>query len=230
MATATTTTQADRPSVTTCNVVTLHGVDWETYCRLRDEPANDRVRMDYLDGDLTLMSPAIRHERRSEILGLFIRGVAWGIGLTVMSIRSTTLQREGEEEGAGKEPDNAYYFGENERLMRKKDELNLAVDPPPDLAIEVDNTSDSKHALPIYVRLNVPEIWRYDARGHSLWFGRLAVDHYESVDRSVALPKLTPALVLHALDVFDDGEMDEHAWFEWVKGWARDLPEAPAIA
>ncbi len=103
--------------------------------------------------------------------------------------------------------------------------LDLANDPPPDVAIEVDNTRNSKRALLIYARLGVPEVWRYDARGHSLWFGRLAGDHCESADRSLALPRLTPALVLQALDVFDEGEMDENAWFEWLKGWARDLPE-----
>ncbi len=229
MATATT-NRVEPPIANPRNIITLRGVDWETYCQLRDEPANDRVRMDYLDGELTLMSPAIRHERRSEILGLFIRGVTSGLGLTVMSIRSTTLRRgTARRKGAGKEPDNAFYIGENERPMRnmkKKGKLDLAVDPPPDVAIEVDNTRDSRRALAIYARLGVPEVWRYDAPKHSLWFGRLVGDHYEPVDRSLALPRLTPALVLQALDVFDEGEMDENAWFEWLKGWARDLPEA----
>ena len=58
----------------------------------------------------------------------------------------------------------------------------------------------------------------------------LAGQGYVEVGRSVALPRLTPALVLHALDVFDEGEMDENAWFEWVKVWAIALPDAPATA
>ncbi len=210
--------------------ITLRNVDWETYCKLRDEPANDRIRMNYLDGELTFMSPAIRHDRRSELLGLLIRGVTKGLGLTIMGIRSTTLRRQGvaPTEGSGKEPDNAYCIGENERRMRKRQKLDLAVDPPPDLALEVENTQGAEAALPIYARLGVPEVWRYDARGHALWFGRLTDGAFEEVDRSVCLPMLTPALVLEALDVFDEGEMDENAWLEWLRAWARGLPEVPA--
>jgi Uma2 family endonuclease len=216
------------------HVVTLLDVDWETYCQLRDEPANERVRMEYLDGELTLMSPEAIHDEGAELLGLVLRGVTSGLGLAIKGIRTATLRRgTARRKGAGKEPDNAFYIGENERPMRnmkKKGKLDLAVDLPPDVAIEVDNTRNSKRALAIYARLGVPEVWRYDGPGHSLWFGRLAGDHYEPVDRSVALPRLTTALVLQALDVFDEGEMDENAWFEWLKGWARGLPEAPATA
>ncbi len=211
--------------------LTLRDVDWETYCKLRDEPANDRIRMTYVDGALTLMSPEYRHDGGAEVLGLLIRGVTSGLGLEVKGIRTTTLRRgTAPRRGAGKEPDNAFYLGENERRMRRMEGLDLAVDPPPDLAIEVDNSRDSEAALPIYARLGVPEVWRYDVRAGTLWFGRLRGESYAEVARSGCLPRLTPALVLQALDVFDQGEMDENAWQEWVKGWARGLPEPPATA
>jgi Uma2 family endonuclease len=234
MATATT-AKPDAPAGSLPrDAITLRDVDWETYCRLRDERSNYHIRMAYLDGNLTLMSPDPIHDEGAESLGLLIRGVTSGLGLAVKGIRTTTLRRgTARRTGSGKEPDNAFYLGGNERLMRnmkKKGKLDLAVDPPPDLAIEVDNTNDSEAALPIYARLGVPEVWRYDVREHSLWFGRLQGEAYVEVDRSVTLPRLTPSLVLQALDVFDAGEMDENAWLEWIKGWARGLPEAPANA
>lgn len=205
---------------------TLLNVDWETYCKLRDEPANRRVRMSYLDGTLILMSPDMVHDHDAEILGLLIRGVTAGLGLEVMGIGSTTLRREGRGpiQGAGKEPDSAFYLGENERRMRRKKTLDLAVDPPPDLAIEVDNKSDSEAALPIYARIGVPEVWRFDVRRNVLWFGRLAGDSYAEASRSVALPRLTPGLVLEALEALDRGDMGENAWSDWLRGWARGLP------
>ena len=234
MATATTAKPDVTAETPSRESVTLHNVDWETYCQLRDNPANYHIRMAYLDGELTLMSPEPIHEEGAESLGLLIRGVTSGLGLAVKGIRVTTLRKgTARRKGSGKEPDNAFYLGGNERLMRnpkKKEKLDLTIDPPPDLAIEVDNTRDSEAALPIYARLGVPEVWRYDVREHALWFGRLKRRAYVEVDRSVALPRLTPALVLQALDVFDEGEMGENAWFEWLKGWARNLPQAPANA
>jgi Uma2 family endonuclease len=234
MATATIARAAPSVEPVPRNSVTLQGVDWETYCRLRDEPRNERVRMSYLDGELTLMSPDLIHDEGAEVLGLLVRGVTSGLGLEIKGIRTSTLRRgTAPRKGSGKEPDNAFYIGENERPMRnlkKKGKLDLAVDPPPDLAIEVDNSRDSEAALPIYARLGVPEVWRYDVQDGSLWFGRLEGDSYREVDRSACLPRLTPALVLEALGVFDEGEMGENAWHEWVKAWARNLPEAPATA
>jgi Uma2 family endonuclease len=212
--------------------VTLVNVEWDTYCRLRDEPRNGHLRMAYLDGELTLMSPEYVHEGDAYLLGLLVVGVTSGLGLEVKGIRTTTLRRgTAPLRGSGKEPDNAFYLGENERRMRGlklRGRLDLAVDPPPDLAIEVDNSHDSQAALPIYARLGVPEVWRHDVRAGVLWFGRLEGDVYREVERSVGLPRLTPTLVLEALAVLDGGEMGENAWLEWLKAWARGLPEPPA--
>jgi Uma2 family endonuclease len=209
----------------------LRGISWKTYLKLRDNPENYHIRMSYLDGELILMSPELIHEDRAELLGLLIRGVTAGLGLEAKGIRTTTLRKgTSRKKGSGKEPDNAFYLGQNERRMRKMKTLNLEVDPPPDLAIEVDHKADSKRALKLYARLGVPEVWRYDVKNHTLWFGRLDGPSYVEIERSVALPRLTPALVLHAMDVFDQGEMGENAWFEWIKAWARELPEVPAIS
>ncbi|MDJ0705842.1 MAG: Uma2 family endonuclease [Leptolyngbyaceae cyanobacterium MO_188.B28] len=35
------------------------------------------------------------------------------------------------------------------------------VDPPPDLAVEVDITSSSQRRFGIYRQLQIPEVWRY---------------------------------------------------------------------
>jgi Uma2 family endonuclease len=206
-------------------------VDWETYCKLRDEESGNHIRMEYLDGTLTLMSPGFVHEGDSHILGLLLIGVTSGLSLEIKGLRTTTLRRgKAPRKGTGKEADNAFYLGENERRMRRMTDLNLAVDPPPDLAIEVDDTHDSEASLPLYARLGVPEVWRYDVRAGVLWFGRLEGDSYRELTRSACLPRLTPALVLEALAVLHEGDMGENAWLEWVKAWARALPEPPATA
>jgi Uma2 family endonuclease len=59
---------------------------------------------------------------------------------------------------AGIEPDNCFYI-QNHRLMIGKRRLDLTLDPPPDLVIEVDVTS--KTQLSAYEALGVPELWQF---------------------------------------------------------------------
>lgn len=61
----------------------------------------------------------------------------------------------------GIEPDNCFYI-QNYRLMIDKRRLDLTVDPPPDLALEVDVTS--KTQLSAYEALGVPELWQFSQR------------------------------------------------------------------
>jgi hypothetical protein len=63
----------------------------------------------------------------------------------------------------------------------------------------VDNRGSSRGRLPVYAALGVPEVWRYRVRRGELRFVRLVDGAYEPLDRSLALPMLTPALVLEAL-------------------------------
>lgn len=212
------------------STITLKNVDWETYEKLRDEPRNDRVRMTYLDGTLILMSPEYIHDRDVNYFDLLVLGVCAGLGISLAGIRSATLRRSEASPtlGGGKEPDTAFYIGANERRMRRKKELVLGIDPPPDLAIEVHNKHDSKLAMAVYARLGVPEVWRYDVRSNTLRFALLEDEVYVEYDRSRVLPRLTTALVLQAFDARDEADMDDIEWLDSLREWARNLPEPPA--
>ena len=73
--------------------------------------------------------------------------------------RSTTWRRIAKEKGL--EADQSYYLI-NAPKVRGKREVDLVIDPPPDLAIEVENTASSVHQLGIYAALGIPEVWRFD--------------------------------------------------------------------
>ena len=156
----------------------LHNVPWEAYVGLRDDDAYRHVRMAYYQGTLELMSPRYRHEKYTSRLAQFVLRCAEVMDIACTESRSTTFRRE--DEGAGKEADTSFYIA-HEPLIRDKEEIDLDVDPPPDLAIEVDDTHDSQGKLPIYAALRVPEVWRYDVRTGSLWFGRLQDDGTYSI-------------------------------------------------
>ncbi len=53
----------------------------------------------------------------------------------------------------------AFYI-QNERAIRGKKRIDLSIDPPPDLAIEIDVTSRTHPS--IYAALGVPELWRFE--------------------------------------------------------------------
>ena len=213
----------DRP------IVTLHNIDWAEYCKLRDDESHKHIRMMYLDGELTIMSPSLPHDNFARRMYEIVRTVALAWDINYFPIGTTTLRREGRApvKGSGKEPDEAFYLGDDEASVGNNKTLDLTVDPPPSLAIEVENWSEAEAGLAAYARIGVPEVWLYKAREHTLWFGRLNGDTYESIDRSLGLPRLTPALVLQALDKRIEG-MRHSPWVRWLEGWARALPEPPA--
>ena len=219
-------TETRHPRTAPSNV--LRGVDWESYVRMRNHPGNDHLRMSYLDGTLILVSPQFIHDRYGWRIAKVVDEICEGLGIPAQCTVSTTLQRKGPgpRKGSAKEPDFGFYFRDNEPRMRSKDTIDLEVDPPPDLAIEIDNKADSSKALALYARIGVPEVWRYKAKTKALWFGRLVGGSYETIERSLNLPRLTPALVLLALDRMN--EMGEIASKPWLREWARGLPEPAA--
>jgi Uma2 family endonuclease len=84
---------------------------------------------------------------------------------------SVTLRRRKKQRGL--EPDRCYWLA-NEHRIRGKDDINLQVDPPPDLAIEVETTRSLLNRVSIYATLGVPELWRL--RRKVLTFHTLGAD------------------------------------------------------
>src|SRR5438876_2601888 len=79
----------------------------------------------------------------------------------------------------------------DEPQVRGKRRIDLRVDPPPDLALEVDVTHRSLDRMSIYARLGVPEVWRLDAGGLSCQV--LQPDgRYAEQTHSLAFPQFAP--------------------------------------
>jgi Uma2 family endonuclease len=179
--------------------------------------------MTYYDGTLEIISPEYIHEVPAVRFGLLVRAAARHLGIACQGGGSTTFRRpgQGKRKGQGKEPDRCFYLASVPRI-RGKTKLDILDDPPPDLWIEIDNRGSSRGRLPIYARLGVPEVWRYDVRRGRLWFGRKAGEAYEAIEPSLALPILTPALVLEAL-ALAEGLVDSE-WEERLVAWLGNLP------
>lgn len=140
--------------------VTLRNIPWETYealIRARgDDPA---PRFTYDTGTLEITSPSRKHERIKTLLGRLIEAYTEEMEIPISAGGSTTLQSRLEEKGL--EPDES-YFVESEPLVRGKDDLDLSIDPPPDLVVEIDLSRSSVEKLAAYASLGVPEVWSYE--------------------------------------------------------------------
>ncbi len=168
--------------------VVLHNIAWNTYERLlADHENNSAPHFTYDRGELETISPSPEHEAFNRSIALLVEFLAAELGIDVYDLGSTTFRRE--DLARGFEPDSCFYV-QNEGLVRGKDRIDLAVDPPPDLLIEIDITSPSFSKLPIYAQIGgVPEIWRYDGERPTILV--LEGPVYAEATGSAVLPTVT---------------------------------------
>lgn len=191
----------------------LRDVSWDRYIALRDDPTQDHVKMTYFRGVLELMSPSGPHERINRLLEHLI--VTWCLvrEIPVSTYGSTTYRRQ--KNAVGLEPDSCFYV-QNAALLGGKSEIDLTVDPPPDLAVEVDLTSSSLDRLPIYAALGVPEVWRTDGDWFQIY--RLAGERYQEVPHSEVFSSLPISGFLAFLR--RSSEWDVTALIREFRAWA----------
>jgi Uma2 family endonuclease len=162
----------------------LRGIDWQTYQALREAPENDHVRMTYDRGDLEMMTPSTPHEQYAHLIGRMIDVWTEEREINIRGCRSTTFRREDLDRGF--ELDNCYYV-QHEPVVRTKSELDLSIDPAPDLAVEIEISRPATDKLALYGSFGVPEVWRFNGRALRI-FALVAQDRYEEVHSSRCLP------------------------------------------
>ncbi|MGO8788357.1 MAG: Uma2 family endonuclease [Terriglobia bacterium] len=203
------------PEVSEQRFVLSH-VSWETYESLLADYSDTRApRFTYSEGMLEIMSPTAEHEKLNRTLAAIAELVAEETGIEFEGLGSTTFRRLDLKRGT--EPDSCFYIQNVERIRGKK-EIDLTVDPPPDLVIEVEITSPAVPKLPVYARLGVPEIWLHDGRAPRIL--RLAGDQYENSGRSGVLPRLTESVLADFLE--QSKTLTTLAWRRMVRTWVRE--------
>jgi Uma2 family endonuclease len=199
--------------------VVFGAVNWAFYEGLLALVGERRShRITYDRGKLEIMAPSWNHEWWAARLDRVILGVSEHLEVPLISGGSTTFRREDLDRGL--EPDRCYYTANAHRMVGRR-ELDLSVDPPPDLAIEVDFTSSSIDRLGIYAALNVPEVWRWEAGGiHVYHLQKDAVPpEYVPASQSLSFPNLpTDRLV--------DFLIENQALLDWelsraARNWAK---------
>jgi Uma2 family endonuclease len=195
--------------------VVLDNISWPTYLALLEDADGCRGRIAYDQGVLEIMAPSWLHEAVNKLIGRMIEVFTEERNIEMVSGRSTTWKREDVKRGF--EADESYYIA-HAAAVRGKDSIDLTVDPPPDLVIEVDISRSSLNKFGIYRALGVPEVWRYD--GQSLRAYVLQGNDYMEVERSAQLPQLSMAVLVGFLN--QRGSVGETELIRSFRAWVRE--------
>jgi Uma2 family endonuclease len=195
----------------------LHDVSWEFYEACLKELGDRNIRLTYDRGTLEFMAPSEIHDRSKRLLGRLIEALTEELDIEIRSEGSTTWRKKRLRRGL--EPDECYYV-EHEPLVRGRHCIDPSVDPPPDLAIEVEVTRRMVDRLGVYAALGVREIWRHAGDRFRVFV--LGEDgKYHEADRSPSFPFLP----LEEVNVFlaRCNEMGETAWVRSFRAWVREM-------
>jgi Uma2 family endonuclease len=158
------------------------------------------------------MTLSAEHEYYGFCLHDLIRAISARRGLRIRSFGRATMRKS--KSFAGKEPDGCYYI-KNRDLLGKKIQLDFTQDPPPDVVVEIDLSTNTIPKLPIYQRLQVPEVWLYD--GYEMTIYRLGARGYNPIAESLELPGFTSALLTEFLSISQESDDDDELLTEYVE-------------
>jgi len=193
----------------------LHDVDWEGYQSLLKILGDRPVRVTYDRGDLELMSPHLKHERSRSRLGRMVEILTEELDIPMIAAGATTLKREDLDKGL--EADESFYLA-SLSLISDVEQLDLDVDPPPDLAIEIEITRSALNRLGIYGALRVPEVWRFDGKSLRILL-RQDDGTYRESQQSEALPCITIEELRHFVV---GGPGSDTEWAKAFRRWVRE--------
>ena len=194
-------------------------VTWEHYSTmLRAKGDRTYPKMVYLDGSMWLMTSTLLHEFLKSRLGRIVNEVTTGNGIRCVHAGSTTFRRR--KKKGGFEADQSYYL-EHAPQLRNREEINLRLDPPPDLIIEVAYTHAVEAIIAICRRFRVPEMWICDAPRFRI-FGLGPINRYAESLTSRWFPLLAAEEIHEWLHKPAEDD-DETRWTLELRRWVADV-------
>ena len=193
----------------------VEDVNWQQFESILAELGERRAsRLSYSNGRLEIMVPLPEHEKAKEIIGDMVKILLETREIAFESLGSTTLKNERMSQAV--EPDTCFYI-QNQAAVIGKNRLDMSVDPPPDLAIEIDLTSRTQ--LDNYQILGVPELWRYARRG--LQINVLQAEQYIESDVSPTFPNIPIVELVNQYTQQSQVAGRTHA-IQAFKNWVRE--------
>ncbi len=194
----------------------FHNVAWEEYESLHSQlpPDSNLMRISYDEGVMELMSKSTLHEVYAQFFNRLVSHLSFRLRIDIRFFGGPTIKKSRRRKGL--EPDACFYVQTVPQLGNRI-KLDFGVDPPPDVALEVDIYHGSIPKLPIYAGLGIPEVWRYNGKAVTIFL--LQQNQYVESDTSLALPMLTADVLARFLkQMQDENEFQTMLAFEeWLQ-------------
>lgn len=134
-------------------VVRLPG-SWQDYQALSQQLGDRSIpRIKYRLGEILLIAPLSEHGRKANLSADVVKVLLDHLEQEYEAFTPVAMELP---EESGIEPDYCFYI-DNWAAVAGKDRINWSVEPPPDLAFEVDVTSYTD--VNDYLPYRVPEVW-----------------------------------------------------------------------
>lgn len=193
----------------------LDKIDWQEFEGILEDLGEHRhSHIAYYKGVLEFRMPLPKHERHKIIVGDLLKILLDELGLEWESLGSTTFKNRRMQ--AGIEPDDCFYI-QNYQAVTGMNRIDLDVDPVPDLAIEVDLTSQTQ--VSTYAALGIAEIWK--VKNGKLEINLLQDGKYISSTSSQIFPSI-PVVDGISLFLERSGEIPMSALCREFRVWLRD--------
>ena len=203
----------------------FHDVAWDDYEAMLRIVGERRIRVTYDQGTMEVFMPPFGHDNDAYLLGRMVDMLTEELEIDMEGGGTTTHKRQ--DLGKGAEPDQCYWLRDNARRVRGKRELDLKIDPVPDLIIEVDVTRTSLDRIKIFAAMGVPEVWR--SEGRTLQFLHLQANGtYRRRTTSRNFPTLPVSSVARFLQ--QGRTANKSAWIRSFRAFVRErvLPRPQA--
>ena len=176
---------------------------WEEFIAMADDPAYNKAKCYYRNGQMRIETMSVGPNRaRDNAIALLAINLFCSIkGIAVNGFNKCSYRKTGVREC---QPDVSYYIGARSQLAPQGTSIaSLDVTPPPDLVIEVADSTladDIGEKRLLYEELKVAEYWVVDVqKSEIIAFAIISDNGSRRIVRSEVLPGLTIALLEEAL-------------------------------
>ncbi|NEP77240.1 MAG: Uma2 family endonuclease [Okeania sp. SIO3B3] len=188
---------------------------WEEYIQIIEDPSYEKAKSYYNNGKFRIeMSPGYRHGKDHMVITTIVNLFAMAKKIKIDGINECIYRKTGLRAA---QPDASYYIGENADVIPPETSIiDLDIYPPPNLVIEVANTSladDQGKKRLLYEAMNVAEYWIVDVQKLEVIAFAIASGGSQKINQSQVLPGLAISLLEEALQrTSQENQIEIYTW------------------